>query len=66
MAQGELPGSADSDELARILAALAMDAILRWARGDARRLRPWLNSRTDVILAGVAFVGTSQATGRCS
>jgi AcrR family transcriptional regulator len=51
-AQGELPETVDSEELARILAALAMDALLRWAQGDTRRLRPLLQSRADVVLAG--------------
>jgi AcrR family transcriptional regulator len=51
-AAGELPESTDTEALARILAALAMDAVLGWAQGDARRLRTVLHRRADVVLAG--------------
>ncbi len=50
--QGELPDSTDPEELARILAAVAMDAILRWAQGDRRRLRRVLRDRAILVLAG--------------
>jgi AcrR family transcriptional regulator len=62
--QGELPEATDSDELARVLAAVAMDAILRWAQGDARRLRPWLQSRADVIFAGAQSGSGARAPSR--
>jgi len=52
VAAGELPEKADTDELARVLAALAMDGLLRWAQGDPRRLRGVLRKRADVVLAG--------------
>jgi AcrR family transcriptional regulator len=63
-AQGELPESADTDELARILAALAMDSILRWAQGDGRRLRSLLHSRADVIVAGARSSNAIRVSGR--
>jgi AcrR family transcriptional regulator len=63
-AQGELPENLDTDELARILMALAMDALLRWAQGDSRRLRPLLQSRADVILAGAKVVNPVRAVTR--
>ncbi len=55
---GEVPEDADTDELARILAALAMDALLRWAQGeDHRRLRSVLYSRGDLVIAGAVSLG---------
>jgi AcrR family transcriptional regulator len=63
-AQGELPESVDTDELARVLAALAMDSILRWAQGDGRRLRPLLHSRSDIILAGARLPSAGRVSGR--
>ncbi len=51
--QGELPVSTDTDELGRVLSALAMDALLRWAQGDRRRLRQVLQSRSEIVLAGI-------------
>jgi AcrR family transcriptional regulator len=64
-AQGELPETADSDELARILAALAMDAILRWAQGERRRLRPRLQQRAEIIFAGARSpAAAARTTGR--
>jgi AcrR family transcriptional regulator len=50
--QGELPNSADPEELARALSSVSMDSVLRWAQGDGRRLRTVLHSRADIILAG--------------
>ena len=58
--QGEIPASTDTDELAEILAALIMDALVRWAQGDRRRLRTVLRQRTDLVLAGV-ITGTEPA-----
>jgi AcrR family transcriptional regulator len=55
--QGDLPESSDTDELARIVTALAMDALLRWAQGESARLRPRLQARTDIILAGARTAG---------
>jgi AcrR family transcriptional regulator len=63
-AQGELPETADTEELARILAALAMDAVLGWAQGDTRRLRPLLHSRTEIILDGARSSNGAQVSGR--
>jgi AcrR family transcriptional regulator len=63
-AQGELPATVDADELARVLAALAMDAVLRWARGDGRRLRPLLHSRAEVIFAGAQSLEATRAGSR--
>jgi AcrR family transcriptional regulator len=63
-AQGELPENVDTEELARILTALAMDALLRWAQGDTRRLRPLLQSRADVILAGARVMSPARSTTR--
>jgi AcrR family transcriptional regulator len=51
-AQGELTPGTDVDEMSRVLDALAMDALLRWAQGDRRRLRGVLQTRADLILAG--------------
>ena len=62
--QGELPETVDSDELARILTALAMDALLRWAQGDNRRLRPLLQSRADVVLSGAKALNPVRAATR--
>jgi AcrR family transcriptional regulator len=50
--QAELPDSADAEELSRMVAALAMDAALRWGHGDSRRLRPWLLARAELVIAG--------------
>ncbi len=50
--QGEIPDTADTEELARVMAALAMDALYRWSRGDRRRLRPVLLARAEVVFAG--------------
>jgi AcrR family transcriptional regulator len=50
--QGEIPDDTDTEELARVLTALAMDALLRWAEGDNRRLRSVLRTRAGVVLAG--------------
>jgi AcrR family transcriptional regulator len=58
-AQGELPPSTDTEELARILAALAMDGLLRWAQGDSRRLRTVLHRRADVVLAGARSIAAA-------
>jgi AcrR family transcriptional regulator len=57
---GELPGNVDTEELGRILAALAMDGLLRWAQGDPRRLRTVLRRRADVVLAGANALGRGQ------
>jgi hypothetical protein len=51
-AQGEIPASSDTDELARILTALTMDALVRWGEGDPRRLRAVLRARAEIVLAG--------------
>jgi hypothetical protein len=59
--QGELPEYTDTDELARVLAALAMDALLRWAQGDPRRLRPLLKSRAEIVLGGVTAVSSAKS-----
>ena len=50
--QGELPAGTDTDELSRMLTAVAMDAILRRAQGDKRSLRSVLRQRADTLLAG--------------
>jgi len=50
--QGALPEETDCDELARVLTALSMDALYRWALGDWRRLRTVLQHRADLVLAG--------------
>jgi AcrR family transcriptional regulator len=50
--QGELPERTDTEELARVVTALAMDALTRWAQGDGPRLRSRLQIRADVVLAG--------------
>lgn len=63
-AQGELPEDADTDELARALTALAMDALLAWAQGDNARLRPRLQTRADVMLAGARNLNHSGDTVR--
>ena len=63
-AQNELPESTDTDELARMMAALAMDAVLGWAQGDARRLRPLLQSRADIIIDGARSSSATPASGR--
>jgi hypothetical protein len=54
--RNELPDSTDTEELARMLAALAMDALLRWAQGDTRRLRAVLLARAAVVVAGAQTV----------
>ena len=53
-AQGQLPEATDTDELARVVAALTMDALLRWAQGDGRDLRSVLRTRAETVLAGAA------------
>ncbi len=50
--QGELPADTDTEDLARALTALAMDALYRWGAGDRRRLRTVLRSRADLMLEG--------------
>jgi AcrR family transcriptional regulator len=50
--QGELPEGTDTEELARVVTALTMDALTRWAQGDGSRLRSRLQTRADVVLAG--------------
>ena len=62
--QGELPDGADTDELARVLAALAMDALLAWAQGDGARLRPRIQTRADVVLAGAQSLDQERDTIR--
>ncbi len=51
-AQGELPEEADTEELAEVLTAMAMDALYRWGEGDRRRLRKVLHNRADLLLDG--------------
>jgi AcrR family transcriptional regulator len=51
--QGELPESTDTEEVARVLSAVVADALLGWAQGSGRRLRPLLRSRAAIVLAGV-------------
>jgi hypothetical protein len=63
-ARSELPESTDTEELARILAALAMDALLRWAQGDPRRLRAVLLSRAAVVIAGAQATTPSRPRRR--
>jgi hypothetical protein len=63
IARGELPQGCDTDELAGMITALAMDACLLWAMGDHRRLRSVLRGRADVVLAGAA---ASMSSGRPS
>lgn len=63
--QGEIPESTDADELARVIAALSMDALLRWARGDSRRrLRPVLLARSEVVVAGANALGATAGRPR--
>ena len=60
-AQGELPDGVNTDELARVLAALAMDALSAWAQGDSARLRSRIQTRADVVLAGAQTVNQERA-----
>ena len=60
-AQGELPDGVNTDELARVLAALAMDALSAWAQGDGARLRSRIQTRADVVLAGAQTVNQERA-----
>ena len=60
-AQGELPDGVHTDELARVLAALAMDALPAWAQGDSARLRSRIQTRADVVLAGAQTVNQERA-----
>jgi AcrR family transcriptional regulator len=65
-AQGDLPDNADTDELARVLTALSMDALLAWAQGTQPRLRSRLQTRADVILAGAKSLDQPCETVRIS
>ena len=47
--QGQLPESTDIEEVARVLSAVVADALLGWAQGGGRRLRPLLRSRAAVV-----------------
>jgi AcrR family transcriptional regulator len=49
---GEMPADIEAAEMAQMLVALVMDAILDWAAGDAE-LAPALRSRTALVLAGL-------------
>jgi AcrR family transcriptional regulator len=54
--RGELPAEADVDELASLLQAATMDALVRWAATtqSSTALRAALFRRADVILRGAA------------
>jgi AcrR family transcriptional regulator len=56
-AQGELPAGTDTDELARVLAALAIDGLLRWSTNGSERLRTMLLREAEIILAGARAAG---------
>ncbi len=65
-AQGELPVGTNTEELARVLAALAMDGLRRSARDGNRRLRSLLLREADIMLAGAqaAIPARGPARGR--
>lgn len=54
--RGELPSEVDLDELASLLQAVTMDALVRWAATtqSAGALRATLCRRADVVLRGAA------------
>jgi len=54
--RGDLPRDVEVDELAALLQAATMDALLRWATSDASAatLRSTLRRRADVVLSGAA------------
>ena len=54
--RGDLPRDVEVDELAALLQAATMDALLRWATSDAsaNALRATLRRRADVVLSGAA------------
>jgi len=56
--RGDLPPSVDVDDLARLLEAATMDAVLVWAGGrdSASTLRRKLQVRAELVLTGASVV----------
>ena len=56
MARGDLPADVDVDELAFLLQAATMDALVRWAATtqSAAALRSSLSRRAEIVLRGAA------------
>ena len=56
--RGDLPPSVDVDDLARLLEAATMDAVLAWAAGrdSAATLRRKLQVRAELVLTGASVV----------
>jgi hypothetical protein len=56
--RGDLPPSVDVDDLARLLEAATMDAVLAWAAGrdSVTVLRRKLQVRAELVLTGASVV----------
>jgi len=57
--RGELPPTADANDVAGLLQAVTMDTLQRWAMSERSRrgsLRSALQRHADVVLGGVAAV----------
>jgi AcrR family transcriptional regulator len=61
--RGELPAGTDGAELAALLGAVTLDAILGWSTGSDRDLADLLLRRTGVVLAGTLALAGGRGDG---
>lgn len=50
---GEVTSELEPAEMAQIIEALYVDCLLEWSKGQLKRLKPALQKRTAVVLAGL-------------
>jgi AcrR family transcriptional regulator len=50
---GEVTDQVEPEEMAEIIEALFVDSLMEWSQGRLKRLRPALQRRTSIVLAGL-------------